>query len=283
MNKKYSIGEKIKNQRKRLGLTQAETAGDKITRNMLSLIESGKTVPSIEVLDYLAGKLGLTLSYILAPREEEVAYEKQMLLPAVRLAFKNGDYAACIDDIGRITELDDELCYILAHSHFYRGRDLLLSGALISAREHIEKAVELSGQTVYKTENIRTLAMLYLAVAKNIQSPLLELDADAFMRDTAAITDVDFFKYVMREYDHEYRSELYRKHLDARALMKKYAYAEAISKLIDIEEQKNDNYNACVMFGVYSDLEACYKQIGDFENAYRYSAKRFSLLSAFNT
>jgi transcriptional regulator with XRE-family HTH domain len=283
MNKKYSIGEKIKDQRKRLGLTQTEVAGEKITRNMLSLIESGKTVPSIDVLDYLAERLGLTLSYILAPEEEAVTYEKQMLLPAVKALFASGEYDACIENVERISGLDDELCYILAYSHFYRGRELLLSGALVSAREHIEKAVAFCEQTIYEIRTVRALSMLYLAVAKNIQSPLLELDAEAFTADTAEIVDVDFFKYVTRDYDHEYHAQLYRKHLDARALMKKYAYTEAIAKLVDIEEQKNDNYNACVMFGVYSDLETCYKQIGDFENAYRYSAKRFTLLSAFNT
>ena len=45
--------------------------------------------------------------------------------------------------------------------------------------------------------------------------------------------------------------------------------------------EKNKDYNACVLFGVYSDMEIAFKQIGDFENAYRYASKKLSLISAF--
>ena len=39
------------------GLTQKELAGDRITRNMLSLIESGNASPSVSTLLYLAERL----------------------------------------------------------------------------------------------------------------------------------------------------------------------------------------------------------------------------------
>ena len=63
--------------------------------------------------------------------------------------------------------------------------------------------------------------------------------------------------------------------------MKKYAYYEAIEILRELEDSKNRSYNACILFGVYADMEIAFKQIGDFENAYRYASKKLSLITAF--
>ena len=59
-----TLGEKIKSERRRLGLSQTQLAGDKITRNMISAIESDKANPSISTLSYLAERLSVSLSYL---------------------------------------------------------------------------------------------------------------------------------------------------------------------------------------------------------------------------
>ena len=48
------IGEKIKSVRASKMMTQAELAGDGITRNMLSKIENGTALPSLTTLLYFA-------------------------------------------------------------------------------------------------------------------------------------------------------------------------------------------------------------------------------------
>ena len=63
------LGEKIKAERIRLGLTQNAIAGDFITRNMLSCIESGKVQPSIETLKYLSETLNLPIGYLMDEEE----------------------------------------------------------------------------------------------------------------------------------------------------------------------------------------------------------------------
>ena len=45
-----TIGEKIKERRNSLGLTQAALASDQLTRNMICAIESGKASPSCKKL-----------------------------------------------------------------------------------------------------------------------------------------------------------------------------------------------------------------------------------------
>ena len=283
MNEKYKIGKKLRCRRNELGLTQAEVAGNVITRNMLSLIEAGKATPSLEVLDKIAATLDVPLSYLFSRSEDSPDTRSDDRLSYAKKLFANKDYGGCINAISETDDVDDELGYMLTYSSFYRGRDLLFAGSLVSATEHLERALSLADSSPYVVDEVLALSKLYLAVAKNIQSPLLELDAEAFICETAVIIDLDFFKYVVRDDGYSYKCDIYRKHLDARGLIKRYAYTDAIDLLLQIEAEKNTNYNAYVMFGVYSDLESCFKQIGDFENAYRYSTKRFSLLSAFNT
>ena len=61
-------------------------------------------------------------------------------------------------------------------------------------------------------------------------------------------------------------------------------YKEAIALLSSIENLRGSgSYNAYVIFGVYTDMENCYKQLADYENAYRYASKRISLIEGFKT
>ena len=59
------LGQKLRQARLKQGLSQKELCGDRITRNMLSLIENGSATPSMDTLLYLAGRLGLPLSALL--------------------------------------------------------------------------------------------------------------------------------------------------------------------------------------------------------------------------
>ena len=59
---------------------------------------------------------------------------------------------------------------------------------------------------------------------------------------------------------------------------------EAVKILLEAENiAKSENYNAFVMFGIYSDLELSYKELYDFEKAYLYSTKRISMLEGFKS
>ena len=50
-----SLGEKIKRRRKELNMTLKDLAGDRITPGQISLVESGRSNPSMDLLEYLAG------------------------------------------------------------------------------------------------------------------------------------------------------------------------------------------------------------------------------------
>lgn len=275
------IGEKIKKRRLELGLTQKSVAGEFMTRNMLSIIESGRSMPSVETAQYLAEVLDLPLAYLFSEDDTLFFFEKKQKIPQIRSLFADGEYASCIELIESLSGSDDELDYVHALASLRLGKEMLFSGALSSAVRHLTRAKELAAVTCYDTAQIEATAPLYLSVANNIHTPLLELESDKYERIQSEICDFEFFKYVTMDFEYDFKNEYYGKHLYAKQLLKKYSYYEAITALKELEELKNKSYNACVLFGVYSDLEIAYRQTGDFENAYRYASKKLSLISAF--
>jgi len=66
-----SLGEKIKRKRKELNMTLKDLAGDRITPGQISLVESGKSNPSMDLLEYLANTLNTTVEYLMESEETQ--------------------------------------------------------------------------------------------------------------------------------------------------------------------------------------------------------------------
>ncbi|MBE6635072.1 MAG: helix-turn-helix transcriptional regulator [Ruminococcaceae bacterium] len=283
MYNKLKIGEKIKRYRTRLGMTQRELCGDRITRNMLSLIENGSALPSLDTVCYLTERLGITPAHLFSEEDDDFIHAKQKQIKEIKRLYSAKKYSECIDMIDALGGKDDELNYIAAHSLLKLGKQKVKNGELTSGQDLLIRALKVSEETVYDTSAVRAEAPLYIAVAMNIHSPLLEFDQERYYRLHKSVFDYDFFKYVTMDPEYEFENPSYKKHLSAKLLLKRYAYSEAIVLLTELEDTKDRDYDAYMLFGVYTDLENAYRQIGDFENAYRYSAKRMSLINGFKS
>lgn len=66
-----SLGEKIKRRRKDLGMTLKDLAGDRITPGQISLVESSKSNPSMDLLEYLANELGTSIEYLMESEDTQ--------------------------------------------------------------------------------------------------------------------------------------------------------------------------------------------------------------------
>ena len=76
-----SLGEKIKRKRKELDMTLKDLAADRITPGQISLVESGRSNPSMDLLEYLAENLQTSVEYLMESEESQaekicVFYEK---------------------------------------------------------------------------------------------------------------------------------------------------------------------------------------------------------------
>jgi transcriptional regulator with XRE-family HTH domain len=66
-----SLGEKIKRKRKEFNMTLKDLAGDRITPGQISLVESGKSNPSMDLLEYLANTLNTSIEYLMESEESQ--------------------------------------------------------------------------------------------------------------------------------------------------------------------------------------------------------------------
>ena len=179
---------------------------------------------------------------------------------------------------------DDELYYILANCHFELGKSAVLNGSLHTGHSDLDLSASFCQKTVYDTSRIENLILMYTALAKNIQSPLLEFDTDRFLESLESSLDFELYRYLIGDTTYKYKTPTIVTHMRAKELMKERRYYDAIRYLSEIENTRGrGNYNAHIVFNVYSDLENCYKQLGDFESAYRYATKRLSLIEAFKS
>ena len=279
-----TLGEKIKKARLEKGLTQSEVSEYKITRNMLSAIESNKSIPSIDTLLHISDRLELPIAYFLSDDFDIFVYRKKQFIEQIKLAFSNKSYLTCVSLIEEIDYCDDELAYILACSYFELGVSAAKLGSFITAEKYLANSRKYCDLTIYDTGSIECKIPLYESFVKNVNAPLLDFDNARFALDMAKIVDYEFYKYICNDAEYSYTNKLFERHLFARAKIKERKYYEAINILLEIADSKSSfEYNAYFMYSVYGDLDNCYKQICDFENAYKYSGKRISMLEGFNS
>ena len=278
------LGEKIKKLRKDKKLTQKDIAGEKMTRNMISQIENGIASPSLSALKFIADKLEVPPAYLISDDDLLFVYEKNEAMENIYSLLQNKNYQSCIYNIKKLSKTDNELAYILTVCYFELGKKHIMNGSLLTALKNFQLSEEKAKKTVFDTSNILALIPMYSAVAKNIQSPLLELNSDDFKKSLNNFLDYEFFKYLTLDFNFNYTNNSYKSHCVAKTLIKERRYKEAIDILLSIADKtKGDEYNAYLIFGVYTDLEYCYKSVLDFEKAYIYSNKRLTLIEAFKS
>lgn len=278
------IGEKIKSRRKALKMTQSELAGDFVTRNMICKIENGCATPSIETLTYIADKLQIPISYLVTDDDNLYFYQKNKIIETIYKAFEKGEYSYCIKKILELQIIDNETALILSESYFAEGKRAFASGAMNTCIKLFNNAIDATRKTVFQTKHIVAVSNLYKSCATNVCSPLFEFNKEDYSHLMFDAFDMDMYRYLYQDFNHKYNDNCMKIHIEAKQLIKEKRYSDAIKLLCEAAEYAFKNkYNSFVVFGIYTDLEYCYKQMLDFENAYRYSSKRLSMLEGFKS
>ncbi|WP_102399751.1 helix-turn-helix domain-containing protein [Haloimpatiens massiliensis] len=139
-----SLGEKIKRRRKELGMTLKDLAGERITPGQISLVESGKSNPSMDLLEYLANKLNISVEYIM--ESEETQAEK------ICLFYENiaETYIISNDLVQAENNIESALYYAEKYRLEYRKANILFLRATI----HMLKGEEVLAQQLFLSANV---------------------------------------------------------------------------------------------------------------------------------
>ena len=260
-----TLGEKLLKARLEAGFSQRQLCGDALTRNMLSQIEHGTARPSMTTLQYLAGRLGKSVSYFLEDQPEPSP--NQALMDQARRAWAAGDFAQTRAVLAGFQEPDAqnqwEFHLLSALAALAAAEEALESGKDIYARELLREAEEVA-KTLPGLERQRLLLLSRVPGEDPaaICAALPSLDQELLLRAEAAwVTDPSRALTLLDAMEQPTPRALL---LKGRALMAGQEYAAAAQTLSPLEE--------VLPQAVYPLLEQCYRELGDYRQAYRCAA-----------
>ena len=279
-----TVGEKIRLRRKELGLTQREVAGENMTRNLICRIERGDCLPSLDSLSAIAKALSVPVSYLVSEEDDFTAFAVGAMLPDLREAYASGRFADVMTLIGKLPPegVADEVAYIGAAAALGLAERSMREGNLKKIPEYVEAAKDYAKKTVLPTDWILARAELCRAVAKSPESPRWEVRREEYLASAEKAIGYNDYLYLTDETGIACNRESINLHRQAREMLANRRYREALTTLLALEEKKSTGeLTPYFLYRIYSDTETCYRELGDFEMAYRYSSKRVSLLREF--
>ena len=131
-----AVGERVRQLRIARGLTQAEVAQDKFTKEYVSQIERGRARPTPRTLEWLAERLGVERAFLETGTSSEEADRATGLVVRAEASVASGRYEealACLDDAGSADRMQPELAL----------RALLAEAAARTATGEIEPALDI--------------------------------------------------------------------------------------------------------------------------------------------
>ena len=287
-----NIGKRIRQLRLSKLMTQADLAGDQITRNMLCNIERGTALPSLPTAMYLAGRLGVPVGLLLAEEGGEFPYRKMIEMPNIRRAFAAGDFTGCLSLLHSSfpAERDDELSLLCAEAEFGAARNAFDEGRFRRAAAAFDRGVTAAGQTVYDTDSLRARTAVYFRYLSGV-SPTLSSDilpenevagarafGDEFCEYFMALDalengrDGEVAAYLTRQ-----EKSLYAARIRALILMKKEEYQEAEEALEALLARPELSVGA-LLYEIFGDLDLCCRKNDDYKRAYEFADSRMGLL-----
>ena len=139
------LGSRIRELRRRLGLSQAELAGDDLSASYVSLLEAGKRTPSEEVLRGIAKRLNCDPDFLLECLSEDPGASLELDLKFAELALASGQPEAALGAFEAAAERAREtgLPRHLAQAEWGTGRALENLGRLETAAQKFEALLRL--------------------------------------------------------------------------------------------------------------------------------------------
>ena len=293
-NSTEKTGERIRSERLRANMTQAALAGDRVSRNMLSMIESGGALPSLETLEYISNKLDVPAGIFLAGTEKERAlYDKADAVARAKALFSEGRYKDCAD-AARSVPFDDELAYILAEASLAEATEDMGRFMLAGAKARLSEARNAASRCSYIKEDFTGTVEAYESFISFAAS---DIDRDELSRLAKRPSRIPCGKFIFLtvlsyldsgDFDsaeNAVTSAPYllpdeMKYYKAKCLVRDFKFTKAIELFTSVEDSPSLGF--ITKYRIAADVEACFENKRDFESAYKYATKKHHILELFS-
>lgn len=286
-----TLGEKLRKARTEKGMTQAEVAGERITRNMLSQIENDVASPSVGTLEYLAARLGVRAGWLFEDAQTGGAAQK---LPRARQLLQQQNWRECLDAAQALE--GDEALAIQAMAAAHLARAALDDEAFSDARAYAERALESSGRGLYRSQALQLSMAAVLARCAQQAGQDVEQAVGEYRRIYLEVQNGVEYHLLMARY------QLEQEHIQAaereiwsivdlpeksraeylvlrgRIAAKKEQYENAALYLQQAEEL--GGLSRILRRELYRCMELCCRETEDYKQAYEYAAKQIALSEA---
>ena len=260
------LGEKLRLSRLEAGLSQRVLCGDEITRNMLSRIENGAARPSMKTLRFLAARLGKPVSYFL--EETTVCSPNQEIMTAARRLFDGKDYAGAMQALGQYRDPDEiydrerQLLEILARLSL--AEEAIGDGREPYALELLETVADLGKSAAYYSEELEQRRLLLLARIPGQTVDLPGLDEALTVQAASTLAGGDVQRAAHLLDGAEDHTTFRWNFLRGQCHMALEEFPEAAACFLAAEGE----------YSVLRELEICYREMGDYKNAYIYACRQ---------
>ena len=290
------IGQKIRALRLSRHMTQAQLAGDTITRNMLSLIENGNAVPSLSTLHDLAERLDVPVGYFFANDDAEITqFLKMRMMGNLRKLYAAGKYDECLEMCADISHPDEEIRLFLAECHLCKAHLACQGSALQTASASLDKAEEAARKCGYLSAPIRSTVDYMRRLIHSIHEPQIpetlgdsslfsasrippEMFAYASALRMADATDTEGARTIL-ERTPLIHTAVYRDLLSAKLCMAEGDFDKASTSLRRILSVTSLGF--FTRYHTFGAMEQCASSTGDFKTAYQFAAQKNHMLEQF--
>lgn len=290
-----NIGERIRELRISKLMTQADLAGDHITRNMLSCIENGSANPSLSTIVYIAGRLGVPAGFLLAEQGDEMAYRKMSNLSNIKKAYTTGDVQSCRSlCLSGCPEPDDEISLLLTNCDTGIAVEEFWSGRLRSSCRFFDEALSYAEKTIYSTDAIEAEIRVYFRymerISHTLYSDLLDEEKALSVKSNTVLSqyldalyalddsDVSVAEQLIDQLTNSGENSFFKAHLQNKLLMIDKNYKQAQKALQQLLQDSSTPLNMIELYTVLEDLEICCRENEDYKSAYRYANEKVELL-----
>lgn len=267
-----SLGEKIKRRRKELNMTLKDLAKDRITPGQISLVESGRSNPSMDLLEYLSSSLNTTVEYLMESEESQAEKISRYYSQVAESYILSEDYSKGEEYIVEALKYAEKynLEYRKAKILYLRGLANIFKGELTLAQQFF-----LSANVIFiKNNNYEDIIQTFLNLGKITLDLKAYNSASSYLRQAEKVyIDNNIGDDYMLGKIYYYMSKTYFAVEDSENA-KEYAYL-AKGKFEQIYDKKE---YAKTLLHISED----YSRKGDLANAIKFSDKTLEIYEEVN-